>query len=216
MADTDSAVANTTPKTDIDRNTDSVKVTLKSFKEIEYVTDVFGNNRLHQIFADQSPDIDYLRKVLAESKNLATEKNQFGRLPLHYALDRTNVNVGAMKMLLDAYPPAANVEDNDGVTPYDLCLKWGHPNGVQRLLLEAEPSQDWLQLMKLRWRFAAPAVIFFTDPFQRKRRALRVVSLPRGRSERVAIDDNNSKEFDETEQPNASPDIDNNSKEETV
>jgi ankyrin repeat protein len=161
------------PDPDLTRTSQSIK--LKPFQETEYVTDVFGNSRLHQIFAAFNPDIEYLKKVLNESKDLAASKNQFGRLPLHYALDRRSVNIQALKLVLDANPSAANTEDNEGITPYDLSLKWGHPNEVRRLLLEADPSQDWLHLMELRWGIFAQVAIFVADPFKNKRRNMKIL-----------------------------------------
>ena len=78
-------------------------------------------------------------------------QNQFGRLPLHYALDRCRVNFEVVRNLLEVYPEGAGVLANDFVTPYDLCIKWNHPNKICYLLLQAEPLLDVNRFMRLKY-----------------------------------------------------------------
>ena len=69
-------------------------------------------------------------------------KNQFGRIPLHYAVDRLKCNYDAIKVLVDSYPKGVSEEDNEGISPFDLCVKWGHPNNIIRLMVHADPNHD--------------------------------------------------------------------------
>lgn len=78
-------------------------------------------------------------------------KNQFGRIPLHYAIDRLNVDTKAVKILLEAYPDGVCDEDFDGFTPYDLAIKWNHPNSVIRLLLSYAPYHDRLKYLQVTY-----------------------------------------------------------------
>ena len=83
--------------------------------------DLLGNLPLHHAFAG-FPDVNKIRNLLTEYPDGARFQNQFGRIPLHYAVDRSKVNMDALKLLLDAYPAGANLKATDGATPYDLGM----------------------------------------------------------------------------------------------
>jgi len=69
-------------------------------------------------------------------------RNQFSRLPIHYALDKLSrkVNVEVVRLLLEACPESASVCDFEGLSSLDLCEKWEHSDAVFRLVLEAQPD----------------------------------------------------------------------------
>ena len=105
-----------------------------------------------------------MKRIITDDPESARHRNQFGRLPLHYALDRTTINNDLILLLLRVYPEGANVEDHDHQTPYDLSLKWGHSRRIHRALLEACPSQDWQYLLQLRWGLLTPLVLCLIKP----------------------------------------------------
>jgi hypothetical protein len=53
--------------------------------------DWFGNTSLHHCFASNDIVMAEVKGKLSENPDLAKIKNQFGRIPLHYALDRIKV-----------------------------------------------------------------------------------------------------------------------------
>ena len=62
--------------------------------------DMFGNVYLHHAFASINPDFVKIQKVIKESPAGASIKNQFGRIPLHYAVDKSKVDLGCVLLLL--------------------------------------------------------------------------------------------------------------------
>lgn len=120
--------------------------------------DLLGNLPLHHAFA-HNPDTEKIRGLLREYAYGASIPNQFGRLPLHYAVDRSKVNIEAIKLLVNAFPQGANIKSADGVTPYDIALGWGLSREVLRLLLEADPEQDPSALRMLK--FGVLATVYF-------------------------------------------------------
>ena len=87
---------------------------------------MFGNERLNKLFKLKLKQVarpqNKIRNLLTEYPDGARFQNQFGRIPLHYAVDRSKVNMDALKLLLDAYPAGANLKATDGATPYDLGM----------------------------------------------------------------------------------------------
>ena len=71
--------------------------------------DFYGNNALHQCFAcngnivDSEESIKKIKKVLRIFPNSAFMTNQFGRLPIHYALDRIRVSTNALDILYEHF-----------------------------------------------------------------------------------------------------------------
>lgn len=125
--------------------------------------DLLGNLPLHQAFA-RNPDTAKIKELLREYSHGASIPNQFGRLPLHYAVDRSKVNVDAIKLLLSAYPAGANTPAADGVTPYDIALSWGLSREVLRMLLEAAPEQDPAALRMLKFGVLASVYFWIMKP----------------------------------------------------
>lgn len=125
--------------------------------------DLLGNLPLHHAFA-HNPDTEKIRGLLREYPHGASIPNQFGRLPLHYAVDRSKVNVDAIRLLVTAYPQGANTKAADGVTPYDIAVGWGLGRDVLRLLLEADPEQDRAALQMLKFGVLASVYFWFTRP----------------------------------------------------
>ncbi|KAJ1385224.1 hypothetical protein B484DRAFT_460054 [Ochromonadaceae sp. CCMP2298] len=113
--------------------------------------DWFGNTSLHHCFANSELSLDRIRQQLNENPALASMKNQFGRIPLHYALDRTKVDVDGVKLLLQIHPVGAGCQDIDGITPYDVAVRWKHRNAIKKLLLDIEPSLDRRTHLYLRY-----------------------------------------------------------------
>lgn len=148
-----------------DSKTPSAPSTFARLKSITCLTeqdeDMFGNVFLHHAFASSSPDIILIQKSLKDAPNGAQIKNQFGRIPLHYALDRTKVNMECFYLLLKVcwipvlsfilkqklrqtynlncfvimqiYPQGAVQVDDQGSTPYDLSLRWNHSNSILKV-----------------------------------------------------------------------------------
>ena len=126
--------------------------------------DVFGSGCLHHAVSSREIDFQLVKRIITDDPESARHRNQFGRLPLHYALDRTTINNDLILLLLRVYPEGANVEDHDHQTPYDLSLKWGHSRRIHRALLEACPSQDGQYLLQLRWGLLTPLVLCLIKP----------------------------------------------------
>ena len=70
-----------------------------------------------------------------------------GRLPLHFA-EANEAPVEVVRMLLDAYPGAANIEDNEGRTPGELSNPDDRPKVYVMLALaraDHPPNQPWTE-----------------------------------------------------------------------
>ena len=72
---------------------------------IDKTLDWYGNTILHHQFANgETVDLMLLSDILRCFPEAAEMKNQFGRIPLHYALDRIRVSQEGVKLLLDCFP----------------------------------------------------------------------------------------------------------------
>ena len=68
-----------------------------------------------------------------------------GHLPLHFAV-ATGAPLDVVRMLVDAYPGAANIEDNEGRTPGELSNPDDRPKVYVMLALaraDHPPNQPW-------------------------------------------------------------------------
>lgn len=117
--------------------------------------DWFGNTALHHCFANGEIILSSVLEVLGKFPEYAQVKNQFGRIPLHYALDRLLVNTDAVKKLIQIYPEGVRERDNDNKTPYDVAVKWKHSNTVKKLLLDVDPSLDRAAYFKMQYGILA-------------------------------------------------------------
>lgn len=113
--------------------------------------DWYGNSELHQLFARTPLDTVALATLLDQQPQLARHQNQFGRLPLHYALDRIRVDEAAVRLLLAAHPAAVAVADQQGHTPYSIAVRWQHNRTLLKMLLEACPDVDKDALLRLKY-----------------------------------------------------------------
>ena len=108
--------------------------------------DWYGNSRLHSLIGSveyNSPACVHKVVLLAtEYPEGLRSQNQFGRIPLHYSLDRLSgkLNMAIIKFLIMAYPEGVTVEDNHGHTAYDLCRYWNHGPGLRKLIANASPD----------------------------------------------------------------------------
>ena len=75
-----------------------------------------GNTALHQAVVVDAPDVPRVSQFLSMHPGIAGVRNRCGRIPLHYALDRSRskVNVEIVRLLLTAYPNGAAEPDNSG------------------------------------------------------------------------------------------------------
>ena len=124
--------------------------------------DLLGNLPLHHAFA-HTPDVVKIRELLHEYPYGARFQNQFGRVPLHYAVDRSKVNIEAVRLLLEYHPHGASLCAVDDMTPYDLAIKWGHSTELLKMLLLADPTQDPRGLQLLQFGFLAKLYIWFSS-----------------------------------------------------
>lgn len=126
--------------------------------------DWFGNTTLHHCFANNVVHLDAVASLLADHPEYAQMKNQFGRLPLHYALDRIRVNPDGVLLLLRYYPEGVNEVDGEGQTPYDLAVRWKHSNAIKKMILEVNPSLDHVTYMKLKYGPLSNILLWMYQP----------------------------------------------------
>ena len=94
--------------------------------QIDHSIDWFGNTILHHAFAHDKDEMDLSRieSIISAYPESAYMTNQFGRLALHYAVDRIRFNIDGIKKLINSNPDGVILVDNEGKTPYDLAIKW--------------------------------------------------------------------------------------------
>lgn len=108
--------------------------------------DWYGNSRLHNLIGSveyNSPAcVHKVVSLATENPEGLRSPNQFGRIPLHYSLDRLSgkLNLAIIKFLIQAYPEGVTVEDNHGIHAYDLCRYWNHGPKIQKLIANASPD----------------------------------------------------------------------------
>jgi len=119
--------------------------------------DWYGNSRLHSLIGSveyNSPHCIRLVQSLTSEYPLAVSSvNQFGRLPLHYSLDRLGrkLNLEVIRFLLAAFPSGATQRDRDGLNAMDLCRYWGHPKSVLLLVAGAAPEAYSRELHEIKF-----------------------------------------------------------------
>ncbi len=169
------------------QNAEEVKV------KIDGSIDWYGNTCLHHLFALREIDPAVVEKAIKEFPSCISHQNQFGRLPIHYAIDRGQVNTKALEILLQYYPQSVQMKDSEGNTPYDLARKWEHPNPILLSLLSKHPDLDKGMYMKLKYGPIGSLAHWATNSFRSV----------------LANDDNNAV-------PQQDDDIDNTSYDDTV
>lgn len=160
--------------------------------------DWYGNLPLHHICAQmdlitESPKvrIKEFMNVLTSFPQAARMQNQFGRLPIHYALDRSKPEYKIIRELVEAYPEGVSEAGGDNLTAYDLSVRWKHPNKIFRLLLKADPSLDWRRHISLTY---GPLIGFFCNIFRSdpnpKNISIRSIHYSFGEAEDPSMDPN--------------------------
>ncbi len=128
--------------------------------------DLFGNTPLHQCFASNEIVLTSIMTILNSHPEQARAQNQFERIPLHYALDRIRVNVDGIRLLLFHYPEGVGVKDSDGLTPYDVAVRWEHSNIIKKMILDIDSSLDIVTFMKLKYGPISNLLVWMYHPEQ--------------------------------------------------
>ncbi len=113
--------------------------------------DWYGNSILHHIVAPNDVNMAQFQSIVESHPHLLHHRNQFGRIPLHYILDRIKVNISCIRLYLQSFPKASEIADNDGITPYQLAVKWKHKRVIRRMLLENSPHLDQEAYLRLKY-----------------------------------------------------------------
>lgn len=134
------------------------------FELVNNEIDWLGNNCIHNLIARSEIDIQVLKMMISEYSHFLSASNLAGRIPLHYAVDRSRVNTEALQILLDAYPEGMNHKDNENMTPYELILKWEHPKPIHWMFLSRMPSLDQEQYLKLKYGPFGSLAVWVSTP----------------------------------------------------
>lgn len=137
--------------------------------------DWYGNTRLHNLIGSveyNSPGcIAMVESLALENPQSLSSKNQFNRLPVHYALDRLSgkLNIEVITFLVNSYPQGVTEEDNEGKTAYDLCKYWSHPHNVKCLIVNAAPDFYGFERLELGWGHSLAAIVDTLFQFRKSR-----------------------------------------------
>lgn len=99
--------------------------------------DVFGNNELHRAIIsyvtwrpsgcergserfDKATRIAEITRILRQEPSCVSMQNQFGCVPLHYALDVAKPSKTVIRLLINAFPKGVHVRCCQGNSPYLL------------------------------------------------------------------------------------------------
>jgi hypothetical protein len=160
--------------------------------------DWYGNLPLHHICAQmdlitENPKVRIKEfiKVLDSYPQAARMQNQFGRLPIHYALDRSKPEYKIVRALVEEYPEGVSEAGGDNLNAYDLAVRWKHPDKIVRLLLKADPSLDWRRHISLTY---GSVIGFFCNIFRSdpnpKNISIRSIHYSFGETEDPSMDSN--------------------------
>ena len=113
----------------------------------------------------------------------ATTRNQYGSLPLHMAASN-QASVDVVKLLIDAYPDALHLQNDDGMTPIDLALADDTTAASDAIiaLLEGRPPPPELSRRQQAEKFMERA-----DALERKLNSLRGSGGRQGRDFKDAV-----------------------------
>ena len=98
--------------------------------------DWYGNSRLHQLCASADKQSQtcfrQVQLLVRQFPDALFLQNQFGRLPLHYALDRLSgkLCIDIIRFLITSFPEAVTIRDNFGKTCLQISRSWDHPNNI--------------------------------------------------------------------------------------
>jgi hypothetical protein len=113
--------------------------------------DWLGNSCVHNLFARNEVDMSLLTRAIEKFPHFLLLRNNTGRVPLHYAVDRGHPNQKAVELLIAACPDSIMIQDADGITPYDLVRTWEHSKPIQWLFLREVPDLDHELFLKLKY-----------------------------------------------------------------
>lgn len=82
----------------------------------------FGNLPIHYACANEAPQF-IVQKLLDCFPSGSEVKDWQGKLPLHMALDCSDPDPGTINTLLNAYPMAATIQDDNGHTPIEVASR---------------------------------------------------------------------------------------------
>lgn len=105
--------------------------------------DWYGNVTLHHAVVRDRIDLTEIKLLLEKYPEGAAVRNQFERIPLHGALDRSPgvCNEHLVQLLVAAYPAGVDAKDEDGLTPLDIAVHWNYPAAVMKPMLIIQPNQ---------------------------------------------------------------------------
>lgn len=92
-----------------------------------------------------------IKEFVKQNPECVKQSNQFGFLPLHCTLDKTRPNALVVEYLVEAFPDALYIASNEGMKPYDLMIKWDHPDDIFWIILKANPALDWRHYAELKY-----------------------------------------------------------------
>ena len=107
---------------------------------------VCGLSTIFDFCGDDDNDYDYelieiLKLLLDKDPTLLRERDNYGHLPLHYAIDVKSTDF--CKVVIDAYPEAVRIRSNDGSLPIHIACREGERHDTVktiRYLLELYPE----------------------------------------------------------------------------
>jgi hypothetical protein len=132
-----------------------------------------------------------VESLALKSPESFSSKNQFGRLPVHYALDRLSgkLNIEVITFLINSYPQGVTEEDNEGKTAYDLCQYWSHPHNIKLLVVNAAPEYYGYERLELGWGHSLAVIVDTLFQFRRSRGDLATTMVVADLSEQSATSD---------------------------
>lgn len=140
------------------------KILRKNEEDLK-VIDWYGNESLHNCFSGREAiDLDRINKIIELYPDMPYKRNQDGRIPLHFALDQSKPSYSGIEILLKHYPAGVTEEDNSGITPYSLALKWTVNEKILWLLLNSFPDVDRDKHFDLKYGILADIFRLVTSP----------------------------------------------------
>lgn len=128
-----------------------VKVNQENMPEDEVIVDetqsVIESNKdavgklLHEMITIYTLCGDTIKVLLNADPDAAKIEDNFGRLPLHIAIDKDQPWIASIENLINAYPQALNRRDSSGRLPLHTAVDRQSPNiDVVKLLISKSPQ----------------------------------------------------------------------------
>lgn len=177
-------------KMDIDIDKDFRKY-IKTSSTNPIPADWFGNTPLHHAFAEDKVDIELVKNIIYNHPEYCRVKNQFGKLPIHYAVDRIRANAiwnaAGIRLLILAYPEGVNEVDSENQNVYDIAAKWEHSNALKLMILQTNPTIDMETYIKLKFWPFGHAYLAITQCLTKTRGACGCTCLHTNESDRSGM-----------------------------